>query len=502
MAKYETIIGLEIHLQLKTKSKMFCSCSNDAEGKEVNTLVCPICLGHPGTLPTVNKEAVKQGMMMALALNCKINKQSKFDRKNYFYPDLPKGYQISQFDIPLAHNGHLVIEVEDQKWSIGIERLHLEEDAAKNIHKDGKTLVDFNRGGTPLAEIVTQPDFKSPKEAKEFLTEMRLIARYLGVSDADMEKGHLRCDANISLRPVGDHDFYPKTEIKNLNSFKSVEKALMFEEKRQAKLWDAKTPPQQTETRGWDEDKQKTILQRTKEGSADYRYFPEPDLPPLVISELLLSEVQGMMPELPLDKKDRFVKEYGLLAKDAWVLVNQRQWANYYEDVMSDLRAWLFRAKGVDVDSVEAQGLWNEHKGKLAKLAYNWITSELFGLIDNKFKFADLKITGENMAELLSLIYTKKLNSSAGQKVLKEMFTGADDDPSHIAERLDLAQVDDVATLEDIAIQVIMSNPEQVEQYKAGKEAVLKFLVGQFMKESKGKANPQKAEEILKKKLK
>lgn len=502
MAKYETIIGLEIHLQLKTKSKMFCSCSNDADNQPPNILVCPICLGHPGTLPTVNKEAIKQGMMMALALNCKINKQSKFDRKNYFYPDLPKGYQISQFDEPLAHDGHLVIEAEQQKWSIGIERLHLEEDAAKNIHKNGKTLVDFNRGGTPLAEIVTQPDFKSPREAKEFLTEMRLIARYLGVSDADMEKGHMRCDANISLRPRGDHDFYCKTEIKNLNSFKAVEKALAFEEIRQAKLWDQKQAPEKTETRGWDEDKQETVLQRTKEGSADYRYFPEPDLPPLIISELLLAEVESAMPELPLNKKDRFVQEYGLLSKDAWVLINQRQWANYFEDVMSDLRAWLFRAKCVDVDSAEAQGLWNEHKDKLAKLTFNWISSELFGLIGNKFKIADLKISAENMAELISLIYTKKLNSSAGQLVLKEMFSGADDDPSHIAERLDLAQVDDDTTLDGIATRVIMSNPEQIKQYKAGKEAVLKFLVGQFMKESKGKANPQKAEEILKNKLK
>jgi len=502
MSKYQTIIGLEIHLQLKTESKMFCSCSNDAEGKEPNTLVCPICLGHPGTLPTLNKEAVKMGLMMSLALNCKINKQSKFDRKNYFYPDLPKGYQISQFDQPLAHDGHLIVEVDNQTWSIGIERLHLEEDAAKNIHKGDKTLVDFNRGGTPLAEIVTKPDFKSPKEAKEFLQQLRLIARYLGVSNADMEKGHLRCDANISLRPVGDHDLYPKTEIKNLNSFKAVEKALLFEEKRQAKLWDEKKPPQSTETRGWDEDKGETIAQRTKEGSSDYRYFPEPDLPPLIISDNLIQEVTSLMPELPYAKKDRFVKEYNLKSEDAWILVYQRPWANYFEEVMSDLRAWLFKANGLSADSEEASQLWNEQKEKLAKLTFNWITSELFGLIDDNFDITDLKISAENMSELIALIYKNAINSSAGQTILKEMFSGADDDPSRIAERLDLAQIDDDSTLEGIAAKIVMSNPEQVKDYKNGKVALMKFFVGQFMKESKGKANPQKAEEILKKKLK
>ncbi len=502
MNKYETIIGLEIHLQLKTKSKMFCACSNDADGQDPNTLVCPICLGHPGTLPAVNKEAIKMGLLMALALNCKINKHSKFDRKNYFYPDLPKGYQISQFDEPLSHDGHLIIELDNQTWSIGIERLHLEEDAAKNIHKDNKTLVDYNRAGTPLAEIVTKPDFKSPKETREFLQQLRLIARYLGVSDADMEKGHLRCDANISLRPIGDHDLYPKTEIKNLNSFRAVEKALLFEEKRQAELWSKGQAPQTTETRGWDENKSETILQRDKEGSADYRYFPEPDLPPLIISEDLMQQVNAVMPELPFAKKDRFVKEYKLKGEDAWVLVNQKIWANYFEGVMSDLRAWLFRSEKLHEDSNEAAKLWDEKKEKLSKLTFNWISSELFGLIGNNFNIKDLKISAENMAELVKLIYQKSINSSAGQVILREMFSGADDDHSHIAERLDLAQVDDDSTLEGIATKIVMSNPEQVSDYRAGKEALMKFFVGQFMKESKGKANPQKAEEILKKKLK
>ncbi|MDP2812359.1 MAG: Asp-tRNA(Asn)/Glu-tRNA(Gln) amidotransferase subunit GatB [bacterium] len=501
MPKYETVIGLEIHLQLKTKSKMFCSCSNDADNQPPNTLVCPVCLGHPGTLPTLNSEAVRMGIMMGLALNCKIRKKSKFDRKNYFYPDLPKGYQISQFDEPIAYGGHLVIDSGDETWSIGIERLHLEEDAAKNIHQGNKTLVDFNRGGTPLAEIVTQPDFRNPKDARIFLEQLKLIAKYLGVSDADMEKGQLRCDANISLRPSGDHDFYSKTEIKNLNSFKAVEKALEFEVLRQTKLWDDKNPPQITETRGWDENKKETISQRSKEGSSDYRYFPEPDLPPLVIDEKLIEKLQSEMPELPFDKKQRFVKEYALSSQDAWVLVYKRFWANYFEGLMSDLRAWLFRANRVSEDSDYATKLWDEQKEKLSKLSYGWISTGIFALLDNNFKTKDFKISAENMAEFISLIYQNKINSSAAQIVLKEMFAGADDDPSHIAERLDLAQIDDDSTLEGMVIEVIMSNPKQVEEYKSGKVAVLKFLVGQVMKESKGKANPEKAEKILKEKL-
>lgn len=502
MAKYETIIGLEIHLQLKTKSKMFCACSNESEGQKPNVLVCPICLGHPGTLPAVNKEAVKYGIMMGLALDCKINQHSKFDRKNYFYPDLPKGYQISQFDIPIASEGHLVLGQGDDRWRIGIERLHLEEDAAKNIHKDGKTLVDFNRGGTPLAEIVTKPDFRKPQQAKVFLQELRLIARYLGVSDADMEKGNLRCDANISLRPIGDTKLYAKMEVKNLNSFKAVEKALLYEEKRQAELWDKNEIPEKTETRSWDEERQETMLQRTKEGFADYRYFPEPDLPPLVVSDDLLLQVKSKMPELPEQKRIRFVSEYKLSYADSDVLANKRFWANYFEDMMSDLRAWLFKAEGLKDDSDAADALWDKHKEKLSKLSFNWLSSELFGLLPNNFNISELKIAAENMAELVSLIYKNKINSSAGQTILKEMFEGADDDPSNIAERLDLLQIEDDTALEDLVIKVIMSNPKQVEQYKNGKEALIKFFVGKVMAESKGKANPQKAEEILKDKLK
>ncbi len=501
MSKYETIIGLEIHLQLKTKSKMFCNCSNDGSNQPVNTVVCPVCLGHPGILPTVNKEAIKQGIIMALALNCKIKSHSKFDRKNYFYPDLPKGYQISQFDEPLAEEGHLIIDLDNQHHKIGIERLHMEEDAAKNIHKDNKTLVDFNRGGTPLAEIVTKPDFRTPDQTKIFLQDVRLIARYLDVSDADMEKGQMRCDANISLRPIGDKELYHKTEVKNLNSFKAVVKALQFEQERQTALWEQGQAPQITATRGWDEAKQITVEQRTKEGSADYRYFPEPDLPPLIIKATLLQEIKSLMPELPNNRRDRFVEEYGLKIQDAYVLINLKHWADYFEAIMSDLRAWLFRDENIDPGTKEADILWQDNKQALSKLAFNWLSSELFGLVDTSFDIKNLKITAENMAELLKLIYRAKLNSSAGQTVLKAMFdTG--DDPSHIMEEQDLGQVDDDKALQIFVEEVIKNNPQQVEDYKAGKIVLLKFFVGKVMAASKGKANPQKIENILQEKLK
>jgi len=485
--RLETIIGLEIHLQLKTKSKMFCACNNAGENEPPNTTVCPICLGHPGTLPTLNMQAVKYGLQLALALDCSINQSSKFDRKNYFYPDLAKGYQISQFDLPIGFEGGLVVSVSGQEKRVGIERLHLEEDAAKNLHQSDKTLIDFNRAGTPLVEIVTKPDFRSPRETKEFLQELRLMARYLGVSDADMEKGHLRVDANISLRPEGDIKFYPKTEIKNINSFRSVERALEFEVKRQFELWNEKKAPSATQTRGWDEGKQKTVEQRTKEDSADYRYFPEPDLPGLEISDELLAQVRANTPELPHQKRHRFMKEYGLSAADVKILVNNREWAAWFESVMSDLKEWLEKPE--------------DNIGKLSKLVNSWITTEIFARLSEEMRFSDIKFSAENFAELIKLLYEKKINSTAGQKILDEMMkTG--DDPSLIAEKLDLAQIDDDSTLDDLVVKVVMLYPEQVAQYKAGKVAVLKFLMGKVMTESKGKANPQKVEEILKEKLK
>lgn len=491
MQKLETIIGLEIHLQLKTKSKMFCACANDGENQPVNTTICPICLGHPGTLPAVNFAAIKFGLNFALALNCQINQTSKFDRKNYFYPDLPKGYQISQFDQPLAVDGFVMINHDGKQKRIGIERLHLEEDAAKNIHQAGQTLVDFNRAGTPLAEIVSKPDFRDPEEAKIFLQDLRLLARYLGVSEADMEKGHMRCDANISLRPLGDAKLYPKTEVKNLNSFRAVERALAYEVKRQTELWEQNAAPNFTSTRGWDENKQITIEQRRKEGSSDYRYFPEPDLPPLVISDELLAYSKNSMPELPQAKLARLMSEFALNFNEAEVLVKNKDWADYFESVVSELAVWFEQ---------KSQESWENSKTKLAKLTCGWITSEVFKLCPNDFKFSDLKITPENMAEFLNMIYDHTINSTAGQTMLAQMFATGDD-PSHLLEKLDLGQIDDLATLEDLVIKVFMLYPEQLAELKNGKEALIKFFVGKVMAESKGKANPQKIEEIIKKKI-
>lgn len=501
MSKYETIIGLEIHLQLKTKSKMFCACSNDGENQKPNTTVCPICLGHPGTLPTVNKEAIKLAVLLSKALNFKINRKSKFDRKNYFYPDLPKGYQISQYDEPLASQGHLLIEVENKIKRIGLERLHVEEDSAKNIHQGHDTLVDFNRAGTPLAEIVTKPDFRDPTAAKIFAQELRSVARYLGVSDADMEKGHLRCDANISLRPKGDKKYYPKTEIKNINSFKALEKALQYEVERQTKLWDKNKQPKITETRGWDDNKQVTVEQRTKEGSADYRYFPEPDLPPLVLDKEILDFASEHLPELPLAKRLRFQKEYALSSEEAKFLVNEKFWSGYYEQVMSELRAWLCRAEKINPDSDKADKIWEEHKAKFTRLAFGWLTTELFVLLGDYSDVKHTKITPENMAELIKLSYQKKINTSAAKQILAKMYkTG--DDPSVLAEKMDLAQIDDNSTLDDLVMKTIMLHPQEAERYRSGKVELIKFFIGQVMKESKGKANPQLVEKILQEKLK
>lgn len=498
--KLETIIGLEIHLQLKTKSKMFCSCSNEGEGKPANTVICPICTGQPGVLPVTNQGAVDLALLMALALNFKINKESYFERKNYFYPDLPKGYQISQFEKPLAEDGYLLIDVKGKDKRIVLERLHLEEDAAKNFHDKDNVLVDFNRSGTPLAEIVTRPNINSPEEAKYFLQELRIVARHLEVSDADMEKGHLRCDANISLRPVGDKELYPKTEIKNLNSFKSVEKALEYEVKRQTNLWEKGQAPKEPSTRGWEEKTGITVEQRTKEESSDYRYFPEPDLPPMIIDKNYIADIKKRLRELPHDKKHRFAKEYGLNLTESGILIEDRAIANYFEKIISELRAWLLTLGGEEGTEEE---IWEKNKKKVVKLAYGWLTSELFKLmnLDNK-KIKEVNITPENFAEFITIVYKRMVNSSAAQIILKEMYqTGGD--PSQIMEEKDLEQTKDVPKdrenyLKPIIENIIKSNPEQVKQYKAGKLPLIKYFVGLAMKETKSKADPLMAEKMLK----
>ena len=494
----EPVIGLEIHIQLKTKSKMFCSCSNDGENQPPNTTVCPICLGHPGTLPSANASAIEFGVMMALALSCNISKKSVWARKNYFYPDLPKGYQISQFEEPLAMGGHLTILANNEETRIAIERLHLEEDAAKNFHSQNKTLVDYNRSGTPLMEIVTKPEFKSPAEAKAFLQELRLLARYLGVSEADMEKGHLRCDANISLRLVGEKALQPKTEIKNLNSFRSVERALEYEIKRQAELWNLGTPPDWQSTRGWDEKEMKTVEQRDKEESADYRYFPEPDLPPILFTKEAVEEIQLKLPELPRDKRIRLEREYGLKAIDARVMVEDQAVADYFERVMTEARAWL---ESVADPLGTSEEIWQLNRQKLTKLVSGWLTSELFKLMKEDGKsIREIKITAENFAEFISLVYQRKVNSSSAQVILKKMYeTGGD--PSDILEEEDLGQVGDEAEMAKVVEKIINENFNQVMEYKNGKLPLMKYFVGLAMKEMKGKADPEKLGEMFNEKM-
>ncbi len=498
--KYEAIIGLEIHAELKTKSKMFCACDNNAEGKAPNTTVCPICLGHPGTLPVPNQRAIEWTILTGLALDCTINRLSKFDRKNYFYPDLPKGYQISQYDLPFALNGYL--EVDDGK--ISITRIHLEEDTGKSIHpKDADhSLIDFNRAGTPLMELVTEPVIKNAAQAKSFCQKYQQILRYLNVSNADMEKGEMRCEANVSIQEVGkwkhengeikpikkNHKLNAKVEVKNINSFKAVEKAIEFEIKRQLEVLEngEKIIP---ETRGWNEDKNETTRQRIKETSADYRYFPEPDIPPLKIEEDWLAKIHSELPEMPREKKNRFIREYGLTRDIAEILVSDKSLANWSENVISELEAWI-EANGDEADRQEKN---------LAKTASNWIVSELLKHLraDNK-QVSDLKLTAENFAELVCLIYQDKINSSAGQTILDIMYKNGGD-PTDIMKELGLEQMDDRAALEEIVSDILNKNKNQVEQYKGGKTSVLQFFLGQIMAQTRGKANPKIVKEILEK---
>ncbi len=512
MNNYDVIIGLEIHTELKTKSKMFCQCplrqsdseasNNDALGKKPNTTVCPICLGHPGTLPMPNRQAIEWTILLGLALNCKINRLSKFDRKNYFYPDLPKGYQISQYDLPIAYDGNL--EINGQ--TIAITRVHLEEDTGKLTHPTGKkySLVDYNRAGTPLVEMVTEPVIHDAATAKKFSQTYQQILRYLDISNADMEKGEMRVEANISVQKKGKWKYLdkqikaspgyvlnPKIELKNINSFRYMEKAVDYEIKRQIKAL-AEGEKLVQETRGWNQIKGETFSQRTKETSADYRYFPEPDIPPLEIEQSWIDEIKKKLIELPNQKKQRFISEYELNDYDAEILAGDKNLADYTEEVISELRAWI--DSGGDT--------WQRQKRKLAKIAANWLISELFKHLkaDNK-TIKDLKITPENFAELITLVYQDKVNSSAAQKILAVMYNQGGD-PTNIMDSLGLKQLDDQAALEKIIKEIILKNPNQVEQYKKGKTNVLQFLVGQTMSATKGKANPKIVLQILTKLLK
>ncbi len=498
---YDVIIGLEIHAELKTKSKMFCSCDNDSSKKEPNAAVCPICLGHPGTLPVPNKEAINWTIMTGLALNCKINKTSKFDRKNYFYPDLPKGYQISQYDLPLCYEGYL--DIDGSK--ITITRIHLEEDTGKSAHFKDKdyTLLDFNRAGTPLIELVTEPIIKNATEAKKFCQAYQQILRYLDISDANMEKGEMRCEANISLqekgkweykdgliKPLGDYKLNNKVEVKNINSFRSVEKAINFEIKRQSDMLnDGKKII--GETRGWNENKNETISQRIKETSADYRYFPEPDIPPLTINDEWITKLEKELPEMPQIKRERFIREYKFNPELAETLTADKKLADWTENVLSELDAWI-EANGDDEERQER---------RLSKTGGNWIANELLKHlnVDNK-QIDDLNITAENFAELVSLVYQEKINSSAGQRILEEMYNNGGD-PTDIMKAMGLEQMDNTEELEKAVKKIIEENPSQVADYRAGKTALIKFFIGKTMAETDGKANPKIIKEILEKLL-
>jgi len=484
--RYFVKIGLEVHLELSTKTKMFCGCLNDPAEKTPNSNICPVCLGHPGTLPVINKEAVGNVIKTGLALNCRILERPRFDRKNYFYPDLPKNYQISQLYHPLCRDGFL--EIRGNK--IRIREIHLEEDTGRLIHSsDGNhSLVDFNRAGLPLMELVTEPDITSAEQAGEFSRELQLIFRYLDISNADMEKGQMRVELNISLSG-SQSDFGTKVEVKNLNSFRAVERAADYEIKRQSELLDREKKIIQ-ETRGWDPNKGITFSQREKEEAHDYRYFPEPDLPPLHITMDIVDELKAEIPELPAEKRQRLQREYGLGKEAVEVFVQNKDLGEYFENTMSELKRW--------VRDVEKKSKVEEKEFfELARLCSNYMITDLRGLLKGaSVEDESFLISPENFAEFVTLIYKGTISSKIAKTVLQEMFSkGAD--PSCVLEEKELALISNRSEIEKIAKEIVSRNPKPVNDYKKGKESALQFLVGKVMAETKGKADPKATREAL-----
>jgi len=478
LAKYEPVIGLEVHAQLLTKSKIFCGCSTRF-GDPPNSNVCPVCLGLPGTLPVLNKRAVEMGMRAALALNCTVHEHSRFARKNYFYPDLPKGYQISQYELPLATGGSVEIEHDGKTKRIGITRLHLEEDAGKSLHdgfphSDEKTYVDFNRCGTPLSEIVSEPDMRSPDEAYAYLTTLRQILLYAGVSDCNMEEGSLRCDANVSVRLRGAKEFGTKVEVKNLNSFRYLAKALEFEIERHISILESGGRIAQ-ETRLWNQAAGHTDSMRSKEKAHDYRYFPEPDLLPVHVSDAWRESVRSSLPELPVARRARFVAAFGVTPYDAEVLTDTQSLASYFESVVT--------------------------AGAPGKAAANWMQTELLRRLNDSGKeITASPVAPAALAELVKLVETGKITAAVGKKVFATMFeTGRPAAEIVVAEGLG-AQVGDDA-IEQAAREIIAKNPDNVAKFKSGNEGVFKFFVGQVMKATRGQANPQAVNDIVRKLL-
>ncbi|MCB9757710.1 MAG: Asp-tRNA(Asn)/Glu-tRNA(Gln) amidotransferase subunit GatB [Candidatus Omnitrophica bacterium] len=473
--KFETVIGLEVHLQFKTRTKIFCGCANEF-GNQPNTQTCPICLGLPGTLPVFNRTALEYAIKVALALNAKVSSTIKFDRKNYYYPDLPKGYQISQFDKPIARDGFIMIPTASSEKRIGIHRAHLEEDAGKIIHDSDikASLVDYNRTGTPLMEIVTEPDLRSPQEAYDYLTTLKLILKYLDVSDCDMEKGSLRCDANISVREVGETILRTKTELKNMNSFKAVKIALEFEEARHRAVYLAGETITQ-ETRLWNEIKQMTVTMRSKEQAHDYRYFPEPDLVPFIVSTEQIDEIRQTLPEFPEAKLNRLKNQYGLNDYDANVLVQEKAIANFFEDCCK---------------------IYQEPK----KIC-NWLTGAIAAEINSRNNdIVQLKISPQNLTALIAKVENGVVSNLVAKDILTMMIDSGQSADIIIAEK-GLAQVSDDSALEKVIDEILAANPGVVAQIKEGKDSAKGFLVGQAMKKTQGKANPKKLGEMITRRL-
>src|SRR6266478_3067313 len=474
LAKYEPVIGLEVHVQLLTRTKIFCGCSTRF-GDPPNTNVCPVCLGLPGTLPVLNKRAVEMAMRASFALNCTVHDHSRFARKNYFYPDLPKGYQISQYELPLATNGWLEIDDNGAKKRIGITRLHLEEDAAKNLHEGfsqsaQKAYIDYNRCGTPLSEIVSEPDMRTPEEAYAYLTTLRQVMLYTAVSDCNMEEGSLRCDANVSVRPRGSKEFGTKVEVKNLNSFRYLQKALQYEIERHVGVLESGGRILE-ETRHWNQAESHTVSMRSKEKAHDYRYFPEPDLLPVHVSAAWRGEVRRTLPELPEAKRERFASSYGITPYDAEVLTTSRTLADYFEAVVA--------------------------AGAPGKSSANWILTELLGrLSDARKAFADSHIEPAALAGLVQLVDTGKITGAIGKKVFATMFDSGRSAAEIVAAEGLGAPVGDSA-IEQAAREIIAKEPANVAKFKAGNQGVFKFFVGEVMKATRGQANPQAVNDIL-----
>ena len=475
---YEAVIGLEVHVELKTKSKIFCDSTTEFGG-EPNTHVCPVCLGLPGVLPVVNRKVVEYAVRAALALNCEIAGFSKFDRKNYYYPDMPKNYQISQYDLPIAKNGYLEIETEGGVKRIGITRVHMEEDTGKLVHRGTITttpysLVDYNRAGVPLIEIVSEPDLRTPEEARRYMEKLKAIIQYTGVSDCKMEEGSMRCDVNVSVRPAGSAAFGTKIEIKNLNSFKSLQRALEYEIARQIDVLEEGGVLVQ-ETRTWDEGRGITLPLRTKEQAHDYRYFPEPDLVPLVIDQEWVEEIRRTLPELPDARRRRYIEEYGLSPYDAGIITGTVELSDFFEACLSSYPQ--------------------------PKIVCNWLMGELLRLLNaTGTEMGDCLLKPEQLAAMLVLIDQGTISGKIAKTVFEEMFaTGKD--PKTIVREKGLVQISDEGALAAMVEEVIANNPKTVEDYRSGKEKALGFLVGQVMKATRGKANPEIVNRLLKEKL-